>query len=946
MDGGGSGPQALTAPVSGLQPNTTYHYRLDATSANGTQDGIDREFTTRPSPSSALTANATQITGTSATLNGTVDPAGLQTSVYFDYGPTSAYGSSTPAQDGGDATAAEPASAAVTGLSGASVYHFRVVAVNQAGTFYGPDQTLSTLPPAPTVTTVAASFVEATAAQLNGTAVPNGGDTTVSFEYGLSASYGAQTSSQDVGSGTSATAASSAISGLEPGTTYHYRLDATNANGTTFGADQTFTTGAGSPIVTTQAADMIGPNAASLHATVDPQQQSSSAYFQYGTTPAYGSQTANHALPGNLVPNPGCARGSTSGWAIGGVAAQRFASDTGWASVGPAACRFTTTSLPSGGYSEADVTPAIQGVADDTQYSVSVDLNVLGVAVVQRIVLYVTWLDAAGDGLAKAQVAATGTTGMQTLSGTLSPPANATAAQLDITVEGGGTSDLYFDNAQLLVAGSGSLQSVSSQLPNLAPNTTYHYRAVAVSALGTSYGSDQSFTTAGPLVTSTVLSAPATGSKGTAIPASSILATLSGAGAGAGGTLGFTVFGPRTAPPTNCTSGGTQVGTPLTASGSGAYPASAGYSPSTAGTYWWYAAYSGDATDAASNSGCGSMMPSTTITNPTTVTTGASTAGMLGQPIAASSVTAKLAGAVAGAGGTMSFTVFGPQPAPPANCTSGGTQLGHPVGVNGNGVYPATAGLTPSATGDYWWYASYSGDAKDAPATSACGAAMGEMAVYGESSAAAATDTAVDTATTTSSFTVAPNTTYLLLVGRHSQAADSIASVSSPGLTPSWSLSSLKSIRSQTYNTINHQWSFYLTTPAGAGGTGAVTVSFGKSAGAGGSTIIDVIALAGNNTSSPVVTANTNTSSGTGTAPGAKLPNAPGPLNAEFLFVGAQQDMGANAAATPAMASPFYSDQAVGSAAVFNTAPSQRTEALGLGASVSWGTLAFEIQPG
>jgi hypothetical protein len=72
----------------------------------------------------------------------------------------------------------------------------------------------------------------------------------------------------------------------------------------------------------------------------------------------------------------------------------------------------------------------------------------------------------------------------------------------------------------------------------------------------------------------------------------------------------------------------------------------------------------------------------------------------------------------------------------------------------------------------------------------------------------------------------------------------------------------------------------------------------------------------------------------------------PGPLNAELLFVGAQQNLGASPTVTPAMSTLFYSDQAAGSAGVYATAPSQRTESLAATTSVNWGTLAFEISPG
>ena len=351
-----------------------------------------------------------------------------------------------------------------------------------------------------------ATFVGSTGATLNGSVDPNGSSTSFYFEYGTSGSYGTVTSTQSAGSGTSATPVNTTISSLAAGTTYHYRLDAVNGNGTTYGPDQTFTTTAGPPVVTTGGSSAITSTGALVNGTVDPQGLTSSAYFQYGTTSSYGSQTATQTLPGNLVPDPGCANGTTTGWSTTGTAPTTFQSQTGWASVGPASCRFTTGSIPSGGYSEAYISPAIQNISAGAQYTISADLNVLSLSAGQSAVLYVGWQNASGSSLGKIKVAATKTAGTTTLSGTLTAPANATQAQPTISVENAvGTADLYFDNVQLTAAGTGTLQNISAQLASLTPNTAYHYRTVATSSAGTSYGPDQTFTTA-PLPTSTASS--------------------------------------------------------------------------------------------------------------------------------------------------------------------------------------------------------------------------------------------------------------------------------------------------------------------------------------------------------------------------------------------------------------------------------------------------------
>ena len=118
--------------------------------------------------------------------------------------------------------------------------------------------------------------------------------------------------------------------------------------------------------------------------------------------------------------------------------------------------------------------------------------------------------------------------------------------------------------------------------------------------------------------TSTTVSAPATGAAGTAIAPSSISATLSGAFTAATGRIGFTVFGPQSSPPSDCTSGGTTLGT-ATVSGDGTYHPLAGFTPGSPGTYWWYASYSGDGENQPSDSGCGPGMKPTMISAPPAV---------------------------------------------------------------------------------------------------------------------------------------------------------------------------------------------------------------------------------------------------------------------------------------------------------------------------------------
>lgn len=97
---------------------------------------------------------------------------------------------------------------------------------------------------APLATTTAATDVTSTTAVVNGTVEPNGEDTTYVFQYGTTTDYGTTTPVQGPVKGNGARAVSATLSGLAPGTTYHYRVVATNPSGTVNGADMTFTTAA------------------------------------------------------------------------------------------------------------------------------------------------------------------------------------------------------------------------------------------------------------------------------------------------------------------------------------------------------------------------------------------------------------------------------------------------------------------------------------------------------------------------------------------------------------------------------------------------------------------------------------------------------------------------------------------------------------------------------
>jgi hypothetical protein len=227
------------------------------------------------------------------------------------------------------------------------------------------------------------------------------------------------------------------------------------------------------------------------------------------------------------------------------------------------------------------------------------------------------------------------------------------------------------------------------------------------------------------------VTAPATGTAGTAIAGSSVNGVFaSSSGASATGTITFKVFGPQASAPSTCTSGGTTVGT-ATAAGDGTYHPNAGFTPSQAGNYWWYASYPADPNNNAATSTCGAGMAETVVAkaSPTLSVTAPAT-GTAGSAIAASSVNGVLAASSGGssATGTITFTVFGPLASAPSTCTSGGTTVGTATAAGDNTYHP-NASFTPPQAGTYWWYASYPSDGNNNAATSACGSGMAKTVV-------------------------------------------------------------------------------------------------------------------------------------------------------------------------------------------------------------------------
>ncbi len=294
--------------VTGLNASTTYYYRVRAYNGSGTSGNsnvINVATLSATGTPVVITNPATLIASFSVTLNGSVDPHGLSTTVYFQYGTTTSYGSTTLSQIKTGNTY-QSITANLSGLTASTTYHFRIVATNSSGTRYGSDRTFTTLSAtgAPVVTTSPATLIASFSARLNGSVDPHGLTTTVYFQYGTTTSYGLTTAPQSK-SGNTYRSVSANISGLTASTTYHFRIVATNSSGTRYGSDRTFTTlsATGAPVVITNEATNIATNLATLNGSIDPHGLTTTVYFQYGTTTSYGHTSASQSKTGNVYQN-------------------------------------------------------------------------------------------------------------------------------------------------------------------------------------------------------------------------------------------------------------------------------------------------------------------------------------------------------------------------------------------------------------------------------------------------------------------------------------------------------------------------------------------------------------------------------------------------------------------------------------------------------------------
>lgn len=479
-------PRDVAASISGLAPDTTYHYTLVATSDVGVGgDGVDKTFRTAPAaggggivvggsngPPVASTDTVSQVTQTSARFNATVNPAGQDTSYVFQYGQTD-FGAGTTSQSVGSDSADHHVVFDASGLSPNTTYQYRVVATNASGTTEGAAQSFTTgaTPPAgaPVGKIGAVTDVTDTGATLFGGVDTMGQQTTVFCEYETDAQYRAD-GGQFVdghylsgggtgvpvpgGSGESSTLCQF-TGGLTADTIYHMRMHFDNGTVSRSGA-VVFTTKPtpAVPTVVTLAPYAVDAGGAIVHGRIYTHGEDTAYHFEYWKTSDPGHVVNAPDPPVGIAGDNGSdeVQLPIAGLDSGTQYTVRISATNATGPANGATVDFTTSTPP-------DLKPtALTGAALPARYSAAI--------------------------------------GGQTT------PGGSSGSSAVYHFEYG-TREFYGGSTPDTKVPTGSDPNVHASLTLLHSATTYHYRLVATNQHGTTYGNDHTFTTLPPPVAPT-----------------------------------------------------------------------------------------------------------------------------------------------------------------------------------------------------------------------------------------------------------------------------------------------------------------------------------------------------------------------------------------------------------------------------------------------------------
>jgi uncharacterized protein (TIGR02145 family) len=450
----GSGTGSFTSNLTGLTNGTTYYIRAFAINSLGTAYGNEVSFTTLTVLPTITTSVATSITSATASSGGNVTNSGGATitakGVCWSTSSNPSTALSTKTSDG---SGMGVFNSSITGLTAATIYYARAYAINSIGTAYGNEVSFTTLAVLPTITTTTTSSITTTSAISGGNITYNGGaNITVSGICWSTSSNPTTALSTKTTDGSVTGIYSSSITGLIPATTYYVRAYATNSVGTSYGNEESFTTLAVLPTITTTAATAI---------------------------------TSATASSGGNVTNNGGATITAKGvcWST---------------SSNPSTALSTKTSDGSG---TGVFNSSITGLTEATTYYIrAYATNSVGTSYGNEVSF--TTLAVLPTITTTAANAITSTTASS--GGNITSDGGASVTSRGICYST--TTNPTTANSIIIAGGSGT-GSFISNLTGLTSGTTYYVRAFATNTVGTSYGNQISFTAVAGLPTITTTAA-------------------------------------------------------------------------------------------------------------------------------------------------------------------------------------------------------------------------------------------------------------------------------------------------------------------------------------------------------------------------------------------------------------------------------------------------------
>ena len=545
----GTGVGKFTSAIIGLAPGTTYYVRAYVTNTLGTSYGEEVSFTTQAVKPTVSTTEADEITQTSAKVGGNVTATGgaevTERGIVWSTSknPTTSDRKKQVGSGTGSFTIE------LTDLKIATTYYVRAYAINSVGTSYGEEISFTTGSAKPTVTTVSPSEVTSSSAVAGGNVTSDGGSAVTARGVVWSKDHNPTVSlSTNTIDGTGTGSYVSSITGLEPGVTYYVRAYATNANGTSYGEEVSFTTQAVKPTVSTTEADEITQTSAKVGGNVTA--TGGAEVTERGivwstsknpTTSANKKQAGNGSgsftveLTGLDVATTYYVRAYATN-SVGTSYGEEISFTTG--SVKPTVSTIspssvTSSSATSGGNVTADGGKPVtaRGVVWSTDHNLTISLSTkttdgtgtgsfvssitgLQPSTTYYVRAYATNSQGTSYGeevsfttkAVKPSVTTSEATGVTTSSATVG--GNVTATGGADVIERGvvwSTSKNPTVDGNKKQSGSGS-GSFTVELTNLSVATTYYVRAYATNSVGTSYGEEISFTTGSVKPTVTTVS--------------------------------------------------------------------------------------------------------------------------------------------------------------------------------------------------------------------------------------------------------------------------------------------------------------------------------------------------------------------------------------------------------------------------------------------------------